>query len=84
MDKENAKKILQGVFELLYALQEELETSDELAEVKLRDCPFCGSKPSIFECESAGWVIECEECGTATLGHDTKQEVIDLWNGELE
>lgn len=83
MDKENAKKILQGVFELLYALQEELEEADGPEEVKLRDCPFCGGIASLYESIN-GWIVDCTACGTATLAHDTKQEVIDLWNGELE
>jgi hypothetical protein len=83
MDKENIKKIFKQVLELLYEMQEELEKPEEPEEPKLRDCPFCGGIASLYESIN-GWVVDCTACGTATLAQDAKQEVIDLWNGELE
>jgi hypothetical protein len=83
MDKENAEKIIKQMIELLYALQEELESPDVSEAAVLQNCPLCGGIPSLFETE-CGWVIRCENCGTLTLGHNTKSEIVELWNGRAQ
>lgn len=57
-------------------------------DYKLRECPFCGSKPEIVDNsteDETDWLIVCESCGMAVLGSNdampmTLQELVDRWN----
>ena len=61
---------------------------------KLRNCPFCkkevyGDFPYLYKSERGNWILShyCkskpdELSTTIDIYADTKQEAIDLWNGD--
>ena len=54
-----------------------------MANSKLKNCPFCGSKAKIVEIEDDYFMVQCsnEECGCgACFGEVSKSEIAKLWN----
>ena len=49
--------------------------------MKIKPCPFCGGKAESMESWSAGWYVECQECGVMIrLAEDSEEEAIEVWN----
>lgn len=56
-----------------------------MATLKLKNCPFCGSKAKIENIgdDDVFYMVQCEneECGAGcTFGEGTKTEILRRWN----
>lgn len=57
-----------------------------MANLKLKNCPFCGSKAKIINLDDEGddyFMVQCEneECGAGcTFGEGTKTQISKRWN----
>ena len=54
--------------------------------MKLKQCPFCGSKVFLSGSDRVGkdqtpfWYVVCFECGSSAKGHRDKQTAEEQWN----
>ena len=56
----------------------------------LKNCPFCGGKPVVVECNAdlegenfKGFAISCELCGITTPASDNEEEIKKNWNRRI-
>lgn len=49
-------------------------------EIKLKPCPFCGSK-AVVQPFMGYWAVTCSGCGGSVVGkYDKAKEAIKVWN----
>ena len=88
MDKKEIKKIL----DIALILETEIETLvnqvlkivDEIDEVKILPCPFCGEVPmGPWPGDDKNWWIECERC-EIIMECVGKTNLCDTWNSRYK
>ena len=50
---------------------------------ELKECPFCGGKPEVYDVENDGAALKlvaCIKCGASTIASEGEAEVIAAWN----
>lgn len=90
--KEQLKRIEKYLNKNNFILMEEIKGIKQIYELKkegekmyldvLKPCPFCGSKPEMFETyhKSIKYYIICKKCKIKTYEYDYKLEAINIWN----
>ncbi len=51
-----------------------------MSEEKLKSCPFCGGKASMYIAYDDGYYVCCDECGCGLPVYNTEEEAIKIWN----
>lgn len=67
----------------IYELKKE---GDKMYLDVLKLCPFCGSKPEMFETyhKSIKYYIICKKCNIKTYEYDYKLDAINTWNRRVK
>ena len=57
---------------------------DYYREIKIKDCPDCGSNAVIYIDENNDYVVRCSSCIFEYVINDTEEKAIKSWNIEVK
>lgn len=61
-----------------------IPTKETVNEPKIKNCPFCNGKASIYRDYAGLWLVQCDDCGIGTLHSLKLESAIETWNRRVE
>lgn len=56
---------------------------DYYREIKIKDCPDCGSDAVLYKDKYNHYAIRCSSCSCHYMTHETEEWAVNVWNKEI-